>query len=117
MTISRDTETSSDPVGTTYAVVLVPLDGSEDAQRAIAAGWMLGRSFGAALHVVTAGVGRAERSRYQGYLDRLDPGPGPKGPGTSTTTRTSPAASWPPHATSPPACCAWRRTGGPGWRR
>ena len=76
MTISRDTETSSDPVGTTYAAVLVPLDGSEDAQRAIAAGWMLGRSFGAALHVVTAGVGRAERSWYQGYLDRLDPGPG-----------------------------------------
>jgi nucleotide-binding universal stress UspA family protein len=76
MTIPRETETSSDPVDTAYAAVLVPLDGSEHAERAIATGWMLARSFDAALHVVAAGVSRAERWWYQRYLDRLDPGPG-----------------------------------------
>jgi len=76
MTIPWNTETTSDPVDTTYASVLVPLDGSEHAERAIGAGWMLTRCFGAGLHVVAAGVGRAERGWYEGYLDRLDPGPG-----------------------------------------
>jgi nucleotide-binding universal stress UspA family protein len=76
MTIPRNTVTGGDAVETTYASVLVPLDGSEHAERAIGAGWMLTRCFSAGLHVVSAGVDRTERWWYEGYLDRLDPGPG-----------------------------------------
>lgn len=55
-----------------YASVLVPLDGSEAAARALGTARLLAERFGAELHVVAAGVSRDERWWYQDYLDRLE---------------------------------------------
>jgi nucleotide-binding universal stress UspA family protein len=76
VTIIHDTATRTDPVETAYSSVLVPLDGSQHAEQALRAGWMLARCFDARLHVVAVGASRAERCWYEDYLDRLDPGPG-----------------------------------------
>jgi nucleotide-binding universal stress UspA family protein len=48
--------------------VLVPLDGSEDAERALGPGEWLAEHFGAELHVVTADVHADERFWYEPYL-------------------------------------------------
>jgi nucleotide-binding universal stress UspA family protein len=54
-----------------YASVLVPLDGTDTAERALAPAAALATSFGADLHVVAAGIRHDERWWYEGYLERL----------------------------------------------
>ncbi|HET6951668.1 MAG TPA: universal stress protein [Acidimicrobiales bacterium] len=54
-----------------YASILVPLDGSELAERALGPARELALRFGAGLHVVTAGVGREDIWWYERYLDRI----------------------------------------------
>jgi nucleotide-binding universal stress UspA family protein len=54
-----------------YRAVLVPLDGSDEAERALGpAAWLADR-FGADLHLIAAGIHRAERFWYENYLDGI----------------------------------------------
>lgn len=70
------TWTEPDPVAASdYASVLVPLDGSEAAARALGTARLLVERFGAELHVVAAGLARDERWWYEDYLGRLEAGP------------------------------------------
>lgn len=59
------------PVDADYTSVLVPLDGSELAELALAPGQALARRFGAALHVVVGDVQPDDRWWYEGYVDKL----------------------------------------------
>lgn len=54
-----------------YGAVLVPVDGSDLAERALAPAAWLAHRFGAALHRVAAGVTRDQRWWYQNYADEL----------------------------------------------
>jgi nucleotide-binding universal stress UspA family protein len=54
-----------------YRAVLVPLDGSEQAERGIGPGEWLAERFGADLHVLCADVQRDERFWYDTYLERI----------------------------------------------
>jgi nucleotide-binding universal stress UspA family protein len=54
-----------------YAAVIVPLDGSDDAERALGTAELLAAAFGVGLHAVIGGVRRDEAWWYQGYADRL----------------------------------------------
>jgi nucleotide-binding universal stress UspA family protein len=58
-------------LASTYRTVLVPLDGSEDAERAIGPGEWLAEQFGADLHVLAADVHADERFWYQPYLEGI----------------------------------------------
>jgi nucleotide-binding universal stress UspA family protein len=59
------------PVDVGYTSVLVPLDGSKTAERALAPGDRLAKLLGAALHVVVGAVRRDERWWCETYVDRL----------------------------------------------
>lgn len=59
------------PTGADYTSVLVPLDGSELAERALGPACSLAARFGADLHIVAAGVGRDEAWWYHGYVDKV----------------------------------------------
>lgn len=59
------------PLAAGYQAVLVPLDGSRRFEQALGPARMLADRFGAALHVVAAGVHRDESWWYQRYLDRV----------------------------------------------
>jgi nucleotide-binding universal stress UspA family protein len=65
-----------DAVEVNYASVLIPLDGSELAERALGPAQWLARTFGADLHVVAADVRRDEAAWYQTYLDKVQRGLG-----------------------------------------
>ena len=58
-------------LASTYRTVLVPLDGSEDAERAVGPGEWLAEQFGADLHVLAADVHGEERFWYQPYLEDI----------------------------------------------
>ncbi|HET6665592.1 MAG TPA: universal stress protein, partial [Acidimicrobiales bacterium] len=60
-----------------YASMLVPLDGSELAERALCPARWLAEAFGADLHIVVADVRRDERWWYQTYFDKLEGRLGP----------------------------------------
>jgi len=62
---------SAAPAEADYTSVLVPLDGSELAERALAPAGSLATRFGAELHIVTARVGRDESWWYQRYVDEV----------------------------------------------
>jgi nucleotide-binding universal stress UspA family protein len=62
---------SAAPAEADYTSVLVPLDGSELAERALAPGRSLAARFGAEMHIVAAGVRRDESWWYQRYVDRV----------------------------------------------
>lgn len=51
-----------------YDVVLVPLDGSPEAERALAPAAGLARMFGASIHVIAGAVSRDKRWWYEKYL-------------------------------------------------
>jgi nucleotide-binding universal stress UspA family protein len=59
------------PADAGYEAVLVPLDGSQADERALAAGGRLAKQLGAELHVVVGAVRREERRRFEDYLDKL----------------------------------------------
>jgi nucleotide-binding universal stress UspA family protein len=70
----RDEPRAATPSGgtdVTYASVLVPLDGSDLAERALVPGRALATRFGAELHVVAGAVRRDERWWFTSYLDDL----------------------------------------------
>jgi nucleotide-binding universal stress UspA family protein len=75
LTGSRSARAEPDTPAADYTSVLVPLDGSEAAARALGTAGLLAERFGAGLHVVAAGVSRAERWWYEDYLGRLEAGP------------------------------------------
>ena len=58
-------------LATTYGNVLVPLDGSREAEAALGTGEWLARCFGAELHLVTAAVGAVEQYWYVPYLKTI----------------------------------------------
>jgi nucleotide-binding universal stress UspA family protein len=60
---------SAAPAEADYTSVLVPLDGSEPAERALAPARSLAARFGAELHIVAARVNRDESWWYQRYVD------------------------------------------------
>jgi nucleotide-binding universal stress UspA family protein len=60
---------AANPAEADYTSVLVPLDGSDLAERALAPGRSLAARFGAELHIVVAGVGRDESWWYKRYVD------------------------------------------------
>jgi nucleotide-binding universal stress UspA family protein len=65
--------TPASPVAATatYHAVLVTLDGSDDAERALAPATWLATHFNADLHVLVAGVRRDERLWYEHYLESI----------------------------------------------
>lgn len=63
--------TTTAPDAARYSSVLVPLDGSPLAERALLPGGDLARRFGADVHVVMAGVHDAEAWWRHRYLDRV----------------------------------------------
>lgn len=75
LTASRSARAEPDPPAADYTSVLVPLDGSEAAARALGTARLLAERLGAGLHVVVAGVSRDERWWYEDYLGRLEAGP------------------------------------------
>ncbi|HEX6420289.1 MAG TPA: universal stress protein [Acidimicrobiales bacterium] len=73
MTSSGETNAASPVAATTaqYRAVLVPLDGSEEAERALAPAAWLAERFGAGLHQVAARIARDERWWYENYADEV----------------------------------------------
>lgn len=79
MTMARTRQATVAPAGVPptdagYTSVLVPLDGSDTAERALAPGRRLATQLGAALHVVVSAVPRDELWWYENYLDKLRAG-------------------------------------------
>lgn len=64
-------DSSAAPAGARYGAVLVPLDGSELAERALGPAAWLAQRFGADLHQVSAAVPRDERWWYEDYAVTL----------------------------------------------
>lgn len=59
------------PHDTPYRAVVVPLDGSELAERALTPGAWLAERFGAELHLLSADVSSAERLWFEDYLESV----------------------------------------------
>lgn len=67
---ARSAASPSGPVEAAYTSVLVPLDGSEVAERALVPARRLAHAFGATVHVVS-NARRDDRWWYERYLDQL----------------------------------------------